>query len=130
MAADIDGPAKSRFGVPGLYDVLCGGLTIGQVFLLEGSPGTGKTTIALRFLLEGAAAGEKGLYITLSETEKELRAGPCPHGWELGPEVEVFELAPAEAPLDSDRKQGLLCSSDLGTGRTRRPCFVGFEESE
>src|SRR3546814_2510100 len=74
MAADIDGPAKARFGVPGLDDVLCGGLTIGQVFLLEGSPGTGKTTIALRFLLEGAAAGEKGLYITLSETEKELRS--------------------------------------------------------
>ena len=65
--------ARARTGVPGLDDVLAGGLTAGHVFLLEGSPGTGKTTIALRFLLEGAAAGEQGLYITLSETEHELQ---------------------------------------------------------
>ena len=70
---------KARTGVPGLDDVLGGSLTVGDVFLLEGNPGTGKTTIALRFLLEGAAAGEQRLYTTLSETEKELRllmAGP------------------------------------------------------
>ena len=60
---------KARTGVPGLDDVLAGGLASGHVFLLEGNPGTGKTTIALRFLMEGAKAGEQGLYITLSETE-------------------------------------------------------------
>jgi circadian clock protein KaiC len=70
---------KARTGVAGLDDVLGGSLTDGHVFLLEGNPGTGKTTIALRFLLEGAAAGERCLYTALSETEKELpplMAGP------------------------------------------------------
>ena len=57
---------KARLGVPGRDDVFEGGLTVGHLFLLEGNPGTGKTTIALRFLLEGAAAGEQFLYITLS----------------------------------------------------------------
>src|SRR3546814_13709437 len=130
MAADIDGPAKSRFGVPGLYDVLCGGLTIGQVFLLEGSPGTGKTTIALRFLLEGAAAGEQGLYITLYETEHELRAGPCSHGWELGQEVEVFERAPAESLPDPERPPNLLYSLELEPGQARRPVCVCFKRGK
>ena len=68
-----DRSLNARTGVPGLDDVLGGGLSTGNVFLLEGRPGTGKTTIALRFLIEGAARGERGLYITLSETEHELR---------------------------------------------------------
>jgi circadian clock protein KaiC len=71
---DVDN-VRARMGVPGLDDILSGGLLPGHVYLLEGNPGTGKTTTALRFLLEGAEKGEKGLYITLSETESELRAG-------------------------------------------------------
>src|SRR6201990_2998550 len=65
---------QAATGVSGLDDVLQGGLSRGHVFLLEGEPGAGKTTIALQFLLEGAKAGEKCLYITLSETEAELRS--------------------------------------------------------
>jgi circadian clock protein KaiC len=65
---------------------LGGSLTVGDVFLLEGNPGTGKTTIALRFLLEGAAAGEQCLYTALSETEKELR---LLMGWTLDAGVKV-----------------------------------------
>jgi len=64
--------AKALFGIPGLDDILLGGLRRNRVFLFEGSPGAGKTTLALQFLLEGARTGEKGLYITLSETEAEL----------------------------------------------------------
>ena len=79
-------------GVFGLDDVLTGGLTRGRVFLLEGEPGSGKTTIALQFLMDGAKAGEQSLYITLSETEEELRQGAASHGWALGPEINVFEL--------------------------------------
>ncbi len=58
---------NARTGVTGLDEILAGGLAPGHVFLLEGNPGSGKTTIAIRFLLEGANAGERGLYITLSD---------------------------------------------------------------
>ena len=62
--------APAATGVEGLDDILAGGLQRGRVYLIEGSPGTGKTTIATQFLLAGAANGEPGLYITLSETEE------------------------------------------------------------
>ena len=77
---------KANSGVPGLDDVLRGGFTRGCFFLLEGSPGTGKTTMALRFLLEGAIAGERNLYVTLSETKSELLNGAASHGWTLDSE--------------------------------------------
>jgi circadian clock protein KaiC len=82
-------------GIAGLDDVLGGGLERRRVFLLEGSPGTGKTTIATQFLMAGAGAGERTLYITLSETEEEWRAGAESHGWDLSG-IEVFELIPPE----------------------------------
>ena len=82
MAANS--PSDAKIGIAGLDDVLGGGLERSRIFLLEGSPGTGKTTIAMQFLLEGAAAGERCLYITLSETEDELRASAVSHGWDLG----------------------------------------------
>lgn len=111
---------QAKTGIAGLDDILAGGLTEGRVFLLEGSPGTGKTTIALNFLLEGAATGETGLYITLSETESELRAGAASHGWDLGPAITVFELTPPESLLGADQEQSLLYSSDLELGETIR----------
>ena len=100
MATEQKMPGQARTGVPGLDDVLAGGLSIGHVFLLEGRPGTGKTTIALRFLMEGAQNGEQGLYITLSENERELRNGAASHGWTVDGNIEVFELVPPESLLD------------------------------
>jgi len=117
----------AQTGVPGLDDVLMGGLAKGNVFLLEGAPGTGKTTIALRFLITGAQAGERGLYVTLSETEKELRDGAASHGWQLSDEIDVFEVVPPESLLDSDQQQSLLYSSDLELGETTRTILGAFE---
>ena len=110
---------KAALGIDGLDDITSGGLARGRLFLLEGSPGTGKTTIATQFLLNGAEAGEKGLYITLSETEDELRAGAASHGWSLD-DFEIFELIPPESLLDEEQQQSLLYSSDLELGETTK----------
>ena len=117
---------QSMIGIKGLDDVLGGGLERGRVFLLEGSPGTGKTTIAMQFLMTGAAAGERVLYITLSETEEELRAGGESHGWDLRG-IDVFELLPPENLLDEDQQQSLLYSSDLELGETTKRIFEAVE---
>jgi circadian clock protein KaiC len=116
-------------GIEGLDDVLGGGLTRGRVFLLEGSPGTGKTTVAMQFLIAGAAAGERTLYITLSETEDELRASAASHGWTLD-DVEIFELVPPESLLDENQQQSLLYSSDLELGETTQGIFQAFERAQ
>jgi circadian clock protein KaiC len=114
-------------GVAGLDDILGGGLSAGHVFLLEGTPGTGKTTIALRYLIEGAKRGETGLYITLSETESELRAVAKAHGWEIDSKIEIFELIPPESVLEADHQQSLLYSSDLELGEAAKSIFKVFE---
>src|SRR6185436_5865119 len=106
QVADETG-ARILTGVPGLDNVLCGGLDPDRLYLLEGEPGTGKTTIALQFLLEGAARGEKGLYITLSESERELRVVAKRHGWSID-QLSVFELVPPEASLDPGQEQTLF----------------------
>jgi circadian clock protein KaiC len=123
MSSVKDRTERAKTGIWGLDDILAGGLTRGHVFLVEGAPGTGKTTLALQFLLEGSRSGETGLYITLSETERELREGAGSHGWKLGDSVKVFELLPPESLLDSDQQQSLLYSSDLELGETTKQIF-------
>ncbi|HEX8467225.1 MAG TPA: ATPase domain-containing protein [Allosphingosinicella sp.] len=115
-----DTDTKAATGVAGLDDILVGGLRRNRVYLLEGSPGTGKTTIAMQFLLEGAARGERGLYITLSETEAELRETGVSHGWDFAEPNEIFELVPPESLLDDEQQQSLLYSSDLELGETTK----------
>ena len=118
---------KAATGVPGLDDILGGGLTTGHVFLLEGTPGTGKTTIALKFLLEGSKAGEKSLYITLSETDSELRAGAKSHGWQIDDNIFVYELSPPDSVLAASHQQSLLYSSDLELGEATKSIIEVFE---
>ena len=113
MTDAVDSLPGASTGVAGLDAVLFGGLARNRLHLLEGSPGTGKTTIALQFLLAGAEVGEAGIYVSLAETEEELRAGAKSHEWVIGPNVEIFELVPPESVLDPDQHQSLLYSSCL-----------------
>jgi circadian clock protein KaiC len=89
-------PASSvaSTGVDGLDEILNGGLPRNRLYLLDGEPGTGKTTLAMQFLMAGAAAGERGLYVTLSESRIELEAVAASHGWSLDG-VEIYELIDA-----------------------------------
>ena len=85
---------RASTGVAGLDDILGGGLPVHHLYLLDGEPGTGKTTLALQFLLEGASRGERGMYVTLSESRAELEGVAASHGWSLST-VDVFELSEA-----------------------------------
>lgn len=88
-------------GITGLDQVLAGGLIPRRLYLVEGSPGTGKTTLALQFLLEGIRNGEPGLYVTLSESAEELSASAESHGWSLDA-VTIFELTEIEGNVGPD----------------------------
>jgi circadian clock protein KaiC len=118
---------KAGSGISGLDEILAGGYSTGNVFLIEGEPGAGKTTVALQFLIEGAAKGECCLYVTLSETADELRNGAASHGWALDPLIEIFELLPPENLLDENQQQSLLYSSDLELGETTKQIFDRVE---
>src|ERR1700676_4022498 len=100
---DLDSNAKT--GIDGLDNVLAGGLSAEHVFLLEGEPGAGKTTAGLQFLLAGAAAGERGLYITLSETERELRASAASHTWSLDARIKICEVLPPNSLIEAENRQ-------------------------
>jgi circadian clock protein KaiC len=118
--------AIASTGIEGLDDILAGGLTTERLYLFEGTPGTGKTTLGLGFLLAGAAAGERGLYITLAETEVELRAVAQSHGWDLSP-ISLVEMVPVDG-LGAEREQSLFHPSELELGETVRDIIAKVEE--
>jgi circadian clock protein KaiC len=106
-------------GVPGLDDVLGGGLTPNRLYLVEGNPGSGKTTLALRCLLEGAGRGEKGLYVTLSETKAELADVARSHGWSLD-DITILELVVPESELEPDNQNAMFQPSEVELGVTTK----------
>lgn len=101
-------PARIVTGIPELDSVLHGGLLRNRIHLIEGRPGTGKTTFGLRYLIEGEQAGEPGLYLSLSEAEDELRQTAASHGWSLG-NIEIVEMIPLP---DAPAPQTILLPTD------------------
>lgn len=124
----VDPQDRLLTGTSGLDAVLCGGLTPSRLYLVEGTPGSGKTTLALTFLLEGRAASDRGLYITLSESENELRAVAQSHGFTLDG-VDVFEIL-TEDEFGADYEQSLLHPSEVELGETVRGIFELVEKTD
>jgi circadian clock protein KaiC len=114
---DYEEDVLQSVGVPGLDDVLGGGLVANRLYLLEGPPGAGKTTVALQFLLDGAARGEAVLYVTLSETSRELRGVARAHGWSIAA-VTVREVLPAQDALEPDEQYTMFHPSEVELGET------------
>lgn len=110
-------PPTLSSGVAGLDSILLGGLTAERLYLVEGLPGSGKTTMALQFLLEGVARGEPVLYITLSETESELRGAATSHGWSLDG-IHVHEVIASEDLLDPAQQHTMFHPSEVELGDT------------
>ncbi|HSN21997.1 MAG TPA: ATPase domain-containing protein [Usitatibacter sp.] len=116
----------SATGIAGLDDILYGGLTPYRLYLIEGVPGSGKTTLALQYLLEGARLGEPVLYVTLSETEEELRAMAKSHGWPLGG-VTIRELVPPEESLQPAEQYTMFHPAEVELSETTRTILADVE---
>jgi len=121
---------SSRFlssGVPGLDNILSGGLTRDRLYLVEGEPGTGKTTLALQFLNEGKRQGESVLYITLAETMVELSSVAQSHGWTLDG-IHIEEIIPDQASLDPDQQYSIFHPSEIELGTTTQRILAAIEK--
>jgi circadian clock protein KaiC len=108
--------ASRSTGVPGLDDVLGGGLTENRLFLVEGSPGSGKTTLSLQFLRDGVARGETVLYVALSESLDELHASAASHGWDLEG-ITLYEL-PLRGIQESDNRYTMFHPAEIELAET------------
>ncbi len=104
-------------GVDGLNDILGEGLPAGQMYLIEGEPGTGKTTLAMQFILAGTKAGEKGMYITLSESKSELEGSARSHDWNIE-DIPIVEFIPAEASLSPEQQYTVFHPSEVELAET------------
>ncbi len=113
-------------GIGGLDDVLCGGLTANRVYLVEGNPGSGKTTLALQYLLEGERLGQKGIYITLSETKSELAAVANSHGWSLEG-IHLLELVAPESELEAENQYSMFQPSEFELSVTTKAILSEVE---
>ena len=120
-------PQRISTGVEGLDNILLGGLPSGQMYLLEGDPGTGKTTLAMQFIIEGVRTGDRALYITLSEPESELAGSARSHGWDLN-HLPIAEFVPAEASLSAEEQYTVFHPSEVELATTIRKLTSMIDE--
>jgi circadian clock protein KaiC len=126
-ASTIEDPrAPAATGIKGLDDILSGGLTKRRLYLIEGTPGSGKTTLALQFLMAGARAGEPVLYVTLSETSEELQAVAESHGWSLDG-ITIREFVPPEDSLEPDQQYTMFHPSEVELAATTKLILADVE---
>src|SRR5262245_34936898 len=121
-----DRETRAGTGIEGLDDVLGGGFTPHRLYLLEGVPGSGKTTLALQFLLEGQRRREPVLYVTLSETEEELRGVAASHGWSLDG-ITIRELVPSEESLRPDEQYTMFHPSEVELSETTKTILADVD---
>lgn len=119
--------ARAATGIEGLDLVLHGGLVDGRIYLVDGNPGAGKTTLALQYLLEGVRQGERCLYITLSETRNELVDNAHSHGWSLDG-IEILELLADDMQVDGEGELTMYHPSEVELGATTRRALAKVEE--
>lgn len=117
---------RSATGVAGLDEVLHGGLISGQLYLIDGEPGAGKTTLAVQYLMQGVREGEPCLYVTLGETAAELRASAASHGWSLDG-IEIVEILADEKDLLGDAELTMYHPSEVELGDTTRRVLEAVE---
>lgn len=116
----------STTGIPGLDEILCGGYTPNRLYLIEGVPGSGKTTLAMQYLIEGARRGEPVLYVTLSESEEELRAMAQTHGWTLDG-VTIREMVPQEDSLQPREQYTMFHPAEVELSETTRTILADVD---
>jgi circadian clock protein KaiC len=122
-----DGGDRASTGIEGLDEVLGGGFARGRLHLVQGSPGAGKTTLALQFLLAGAARNERGLLISMSETEDELRAAASSHGWSLE-SIRIRDVSALEQFASLDFQQSVFQPAEVELTETTRKLLAMVEE--
>lgn len=125
-AAEAAADVRLATGSAGLDIVLDGGLPANRLYLVEGDPGSGKTTLGLQFLIAGAAHGEAVLYVTLSETKEELTAVAGSHGWSLEG-INIHELVPPEDALRSEEQYTIFHPSEVELGDTTKAIIEEVE---
>ena len=127
--AEVGDTERGRIstGCAGLDDILGGGLDPNRIYLVEGRPGSGKTTLAMQFLLEGLRQDERVLYVAMSETKQELELIAKRHGWPLAG-LDIFELVPAEAMLDPEKELTVLHPAEVDLSETTREIFSKVAE--